>query len=59
VIVAKNLNGRKRQLRTALTQLGLTYVEGLRPLAVGALGELAIAGITLAMLLGADRVFGI
>ena len=32
--------------------------QGLRPLAVGAIGEFAIAGITLALLLGANRVFG-
>jgi uncharacterized integral membrane protein (TIGR00698 family) len=32
--------------------------QGLRPLAVGAIGEFAIAGITLALLLGANRAFG-
>jgi uncharacterized integral membrane protein (TIGR00698 family) len=33
--------------------------QGLRPLAAGAVGELAIATITLAVLLGANRVFGL
>ena len=33
--------------------------QGWRPLAAGAMGELAIAGITLALLLGANRVFGL
>ncbi len=32
--------------------------QGLRPLAVGAIGEFATAGITLALLLGANRAFG-
>jgi uncharacterized integral membrane protein (TIGR00698 family) len=32
--------------------------QGLRPLAVGAIGEFAIAGITLALLLGANRTLG-
>ena len=31
--------------------------QGFRPLVVGALGEVAIAGVTLAMVLGADAVF--
>lgn len=33
--------------------------EGLWPLAAGAAGELAIAGLTLALLLGANRMFGL
>jgi uncharacterized membrane protein YadS len=31
--------------------------QGLKPLAVGAIGELVIAGLTLAMVLGASRAF--
>ena len=41
------------------TNFGELRKQGLRPLAAGALGEFAIAGITLALLLGANRVFGI
>jgi uncharacterized integral membrane protein (TIGR00698 family) len=33
--------------------------QGLRPLAVGAAGEFAIAGLTLAMVLGAAQAFGV
>lgn len=33
--------------------------QGLKPLAVGAIGEVAIAGLTLVLVLGASRVFGI
>jgi uncharacterized integral membrane protein (TIGR00698 family) len=43
-------------LRTDLREM---RKQGLRPFAVGALGELAIAAITLAMVLGASRAFGI
>jgi uncharacterized integral membrane protein (TIGR00698 family) len=43
-------------LRTDLREL---RKQGLRPLVVGAAGEFAIAGITLAMVLGASRAFGI
>jgi uncharacterized membrane protein YadS len=32
--------------------------QGLRPLAVGAIGEFAIAGITLALIFAASRWFG-
>jgi uncharacterized membrane protein YadS len=33
--------------------------QGLRPLAIGAIGEAAIAGLTLALVLGASRQFGL
>jgi len=33
--------------------------QGWRPLIVGALGEFAVAGITLAMLMGAVRTVGL
>ncbi len=33
--------------------------QGLKPLAVGAIGELAIAGLTLAMVVGASRAFAL
>ncbi len=42
-------------LRTNVREL---RKQGLRPLAVGAIGEFAIAGITLVMILGAGRAFG-
>ena len=32
--------------------------QGLRPFAVGAIGEVAIAGFTLALVYGAGKVFG-
>jgi uncharacterized integral membrane protein (TIGR00698 family) len=41
-------------LRTNLKDLGK---QGLRPFIVGATGEIAIAAITLALVLGADRIF--
>jgi uncharacterized integral membrane protein (TIGR00698 family) len=41
------------------TNFGELRRQGLRPLAVGAVGEFAIAGITLALLLGANHVLGI
>ena len=41
------------------TNFGELRKQGLRPLAAGAVGELVIVGITLALLLGANRVFGI
>jgi hypothetical protein len=46
-------------LSSGCKRFGQLRKQGLRPLAVGALGELAIAGITLALLLGANRVFGL
>lgn len=33
--------------------------QGLRPLAVGAIGEVAIAGLTLVLILGASRAFAL
>ncbi len=41
-------------LRTNLRELGR---QGWRPFAVSAIGEIAIAGITLALVVGADRAF--
>jgi uncharacterized membrane protein YadS len=41
------------------TNFGELRRQGIRPLVVGAVGEFAIAGITLALLLGASRVFGV
>ena len=41
------------------TNFGQLRKQGLRPLAVGAVGEFAIAGITLALLLGANRALGL
>jgi uncharacterized integral membrane protein (TIGR00698 family) len=41
------------------TNLGEMQRQGLRPFAVGALAELAIAAVTLAMVLGADRFVGL
>ena len=41
-------------LRTNIRELGK---QGWRPLAIGALGEVAIAAITLALVFGADRLF--
>jgi uncharacterized integral membrane protein (TIGR00698 family) len=43
-------------LRTNIRELGK---QGWRPLAIGALGEVAIAAITLALVFGADRLFRI
>ena len=43
-------------LRTNIRELGK---QGWRPLAIGALGEVAIAAITLALVFGADRLFHI
>jgi uncharacterized membrane protein YadS len=41
-------------LRKSIRDLG---VQGWRPLIVGALGEVAIAVLTLGLVIGADRVF--
>ena len=41
-------------LRTNLKDL---FKQGARPFIVGALGEIAIAAITLALVLGADHIF--
>jgi uncharacterized integral membrane protein (TIGR00698 family) len=41
------------------TNFGVLRKQGLRPLAVGAVGEFAIAGITLALLLGVNRALGL
>ena len=41
------------------TSFGQLRKQGWRPLAAGAAGEVAIAGTTLALLLGANRVFGL
>jgi uncharacterized integral membrane protein (TIGR00698 family) len=41
-------------LRTSLRDL---LKQGLKPFLVGAIGEIAIAGITLALVLGADRLY--
>ena len=41
-------------LRTNIRELGR---QGWKPLAVGALGEVAIAGVTLGLVFGADRLF--
>jgi uncharacterized membrane protein YadS len=43
-------------LRTNIREMSK---QGFRPFVVGAIGEFAIAGITLAMVLGASRAFGI
>jgi uncharacterized membrane protein YadS len=43
-------------LRTNFSEL---RKQGLRPLAVGAVGEFAIAGVTLALVLSASKAFGI
>jgi uncharacterized membrane protein YadS len=43
-------------LRTNIRELGK---QGWRPLAIGALGEVAIAAITLALVFGSDRLFHI
>jgi uncharacterized membrane protein YadS len=43
-------------LRTNIRELGK---QGWRPLAIGALGEIAIAAITLTLVFGADRLFHI
>jgi len=41
------------------TNLGELRRQGLRPLAAGAVGEFAIAGITLALIFGASKVLGL
>jgi uncharacterized membrane protein YadS len=41
-------------LRTSVKDL---LKQGLKPFLVGAIGEVAIAGITLALVLGADRFY--
>jgi len=43
-------------LRTNLRELGK---QGWKPLAVGAVGEVAIAAVTLGLVFGADRLFHI
>ena len=43
-------------LRTDLRQM---QKQGLRPFVVGALGELAIAGVTLGMVVGASKMFAL
>jgi uncharacterized membrane protein YadS len=43
-------------LRTGFAELRR---QGLRPLAVGAIGEVIIAGVTLAMVVGTERVIGL
>jgi uncharacterized membrane protein YadS len=41
-------------LRTSLRDL---LKQGVKPFLVGAIGEIAIAAITLALVLGADRLY--
>ena len=41
------------------TNIGELRKQGLRPLAIGAIGEFAIAGLTLAMIVGASRAFAL
>jgi hypothetical protein len=40
------------------TDLRQMRKQGLRPFVVGAVGEFAIAGVTLVIVLGASRLFG-
>jgi len=40
------------------TNFGELRKQGLRPFAVGAIGEVVIAGFTLALVYGASKIFG-